>query len=64
MITLTTQTKVTIIAVSMCKKRGEVPIDMLLVGDTCQPARFESNKVELAKSVRHSNFRPGVVLKA
>ena len=32
-ITLTTQTKMTIIAASMCKKRGEVLIDMLLVGE-------------------------------
>ena len=63
MITLTTQTKMTIIAVSMCKKRGEVLINMLLVGDTCQPARFENNRVELAKSIRHSCFRPTLLLK-
>ena len=33
-ITLTTQTKVTNIAVSTCNKRGEVLINMLLAGDT------------------------------
>ena len=62
-ITLNTQMKVTIIAASMCKKRGEVLIDMLLVGDICQPARFENNRVDLAKSIRHSHFRPRLVLK-
>ena len=53
-ITLTTQMKMTIIAASMCNKRGEVLINMLLVGDTCQPARFKNNRVELAKSIRNS----------
>ena len=53
----------TIIAASMCKKRGEVLINMLLVGDMCQPARFENNRVEPAKSIRHSRFRPRLVLK-
>ena len=62
-ITLTTQTKMTIIAASTCKKRGEVLINMLLVGDMCQPARFENNRVELAKSIRHSHLRPRPVLK-
>ena len=57
------KTKVTIIAVSMCKKRGEVLIDMLLVGDMCQPAKFKNNRVEPAKSIRHSCFRPRLVLK-
>ena len=61
-ITLTMQTKVTIIAASMCKKRGEVLNAMLLAGDMCQPARFENNRVELAKSIRHSGFRPRLVL--
>ena len=56
------QMKVTIIAVSMCKKRGEVLINMLLLGDMCQPARFENNRVELAKSIRHSHFGPRLVL--
>ena len=64
MITLTTQTKVTIIVASMCNKRGEVLIDMLLVGDTCQPARFKNNRVGPAKSIRPSSFRPRPVLKA
>ena len=63
-ITLTMQTKVTIIAASTCNKRGKVLIDMLLVGDTCQPARFKNNRVEPAKSIRHSHFRPRPVLKA
>ena len=57
------QMKMTIIVVSICKKRGEVLIDMLLVGDTCQPARLDNNRVELAKSIRHSHFRPRPVLK-
>ena len=62
-ITLTMQRKITIIAMSMCKKRGEVLINMLLVGDTCQPARFKNNRVEPAKSIRHSRLRPRLVLK-
>ena len=62
-ITLTMQTKVAIIAESMCNEKGKVLIDMLLVGDTCQPARFENNKVNLSKSIRHSSFRPRLVLK-
>ena len=53
----------TIIAVSMCKKRGEVLINMLLVGDTCQPARFKNSRVEPAKIIRHSHFRSRPVLK-
>ena len=36
---------------------------MLLVGDACQPDRFKNNRVELAKSIRHSCFRPRLVLK-
>ena len=62
-ITLTMQTKVTIIVASMCNKSGEVLINMLLVGDTCQPARFENNRVELAKSIRNGSLRARVVLK-
>ena len=62
-ITLTIQMKVTIIVASMCKKTGEVLINMLLAGDTCQAARFENNKVEPAKSIRYSRFRPRPVLK-
>ena len=62
-ITLTMQTKVAIIAVSTCNKSGEVLIDMLLVGDTSQPARFENNRVEPAKSIRDSSFRARAVLK-
>ena len=62
-ITLTMQTKMNIIAMSICKKRGEVLINMLLAGDMCQPARFENNRVKPAKSIRHSRFRPRLVLK-
>ena len=53
----------TIIVASTCKKRGEDLINMLWVGDMCQPAGFENNRVELAKSIRHSHFRPRLVLK-
>ena len=63
MIILTMQTKMTIIAASTCSKRGEVLINTLLVGDTCQPARFENNGVNPAKSISHSRFRPRLVLK-
>ena len=63
MITLTPQTKMTIITVSTCKKRGEVLIKMLLVGDTCQPARFNNNRMEPAMSIRHIHFRARLVLK-
>ena len=62
-ITLTMQTKVTIIVVSICKKKGKVLIDMLLVEDTCQPARLKNNRVEPVKSIRYSLFRPRLVLK-
>ena len=58
-ITLTTQTKMTIIAVSTCKKRGEVLINMLLVGDTCQPARFESNRVDQLRASGIATSGPG-----
>ena len=58
------QTKVAIIAVNMRNKRDEVLINMLLAGDTCQPARFKSNRVEPAKSISYSSFRPRLVLKA
>ena len=57
------QTKMTIIAASMCKKRGEVLINMLLAGGMCQSARFKNNRVEPAKSIRHSCFRPRLVVK-
>ena len=57
------QTKVTSITMSMCNKRGKVLINMLLVGDMCQPAGFENNRVKLAKSINHSSFRPRPVLK-
>ena len=62
-ITLITQTKGTIIAASTCNKRGEILIYMLLAGDTCQPAGFKNSRVELAKSIRHSSFKPRPVLK-
>ena len=63
MITLHMQTKVTIIAVSMGNKSGEVLINMLLVGDICQLDRFEKNRGEPAKNIRYTSFRARVVLK-
>ena len=61
--TLTMQIKMTVIVVSMCNKSGKVLIDMLLVQDTCQTARFKNNRVELAKTIGDSNFRAKAVLK-
>ena len=63
LITLTMQSKVTIIAASICNNSGEILIYMLLVGDTCQPARFKNNRVDLAKIIRDSRLRAREVLK-